>query len=71
MSDQIQGDDFPVVSPYKFILVNDQTGETVCDLVTEYVSDRDIEDSPDIWASDEAAHEALEVLGYSVKVVKK
>ena len=76
MSDKIQGDDFPVVcpatSPYKFVLVNDLIGEDVCDLKAEFVPDEiDANFLPDVWSSDEAAHEALGVLGYSVKVVKK
>jgi len=75
MSDKIQGDDFPVVVPrtypYRFVLVNDLIGEDVCDLSAEFVADDDYDDLPDVWSSDAAAHEALGVLGYSVKVVKK
>jgi hypothetical protein len=75
----MNGDDFPVVgpptSPYKFILVCDQTGEKVCDLCAEFVPDDGPQyteaDLPDVWSSDHAHSEALEVLGYSVKVVKK
>lgn len=71
MNPTSNGDDFPVVEPaesqYKFILVNDQTGETVCDLDTEFESDVVAGSCP----SDAANYEALQRLGYSVKVVKK
>lgn len=75
----MRGDDFPVTggfplpddineSPeYKFILVNDQTGDHICDLETEFV--RDSVDAAcyimEVYA------EALYKLGYNVKVVKK
>jgi len=58
---------------YRFILVNDQTGERI-DLSTEFVSDYDLDEDgscPDVWSSDAAQDEALTVLGYSVKIVKK
>ena len=75
----MNGDDFPVVVPrtypYRFVLVNDQTGEDVCDLNAEFVPDEigphDDCDLPDVWSIESAQSEALEVLGYSVKVVKK
>jgi hypothetical protein len=58
---------------YRFVLVNDQTGERT-DLSTEFVSDYNLDDDgscPDVWSSDAAQDEALTVLGYSVKIVKK
>jgi len=74
------GDDFPVTggfplpsdieSEYKFILVGPDD-EWVCDLATEFTPDEGETDLPDVWASESAAHEALECLNYSVKVVKK
>lgn len=76
------GDDFPVTggfplpsdidTEYKFILVGPDD-EWVCDLASEFVPDETgcSTDSPDVWSSDEAAHEALACLNYSVKVVKK
>lgn len=85
----MSGDDFPVTggfplpddideSPeYKFILVNDQTGDHICDLDTRFVRDEGIfetegyPDCPDVWSSDAACAEALYKLGYNVKVVKK
>lgn len=80
----MSGDDFPVTggfplpddineSPeYKFILVGPD-GEWVCDLASEFVPDEAgySTDCPDAWSSEEAAHEALACLNYSVKVVKK
>jgi hypothetical protein len=63
---------------YRFVLVNDQTGESF-DLRTEFVPDEPDADGnwpcplsscPDVWSSDSAHAEALEHLGYSVKVVK-
>lgn len=56
---------------YRFVLVNDQTGESF-DLDTRLVCDEGIDDDscPDVWSSDSAHAEALEHLGYSVKVVK-
>ena len=79
MNPTSNGDDFPVTVPrtypYRFVLVNDLIGEDVCDLNAEFIPDEigpsDDYDLPDVWSSDEAAHEALGVLGYSVKVVKK
>jgi hypothetical protein len=63
MNPTSNGDNFPVVepaeSPYRFVLVDNSDGNIFCHLTTEYVSDRDIEDSPDVWASNEAACEAL------------
>ena len=61
---------------YKFILVNDQTGDLICDLETPFVPDKESEDDgyldcPDVWSSDAACAEALYKLGYNVKVVKK
>lgn len=57
---------------YRFVLVNDQTGERT-DLSTEFVSDYNLDDDgscPDVWSSDAAQDEALTILGYSVKIVK-
>ncbi len=81
----MRGDDFPVTggfplpddineSPeYKFVLVNDQTGDHICDLDTEFVPEESngSGDSCDVWSSDAACAEALYKLGYNVKVVKK
>lgn len=82
----MSGDDFPVTggfplpsdidTEYKFILVNDQTGDHICDLDTEFVPDNESKadgylDCPDVWSSDAACAEALYKLGYNVKVVKK
>ena len=77
MSEEIQGDDFPVVVPrtypYRFVLVDNSDGNGFCNLEAEFVPDEIgvDSDSPDVWSSDAAAHEALAILGYSVKVVKK
>lgn len=80
------GDDFPVTggfplpsdidTEYKFVLVNDQTGERLCDLDSEFTRDEGCEtegylDCPDVWSAESAYSEALSRLGYSVKVVKK
>lgn len=80
------GDDFPVTggfplpsdidTEYKFVLVNDQTGERLCDLEARFVSDEECEvegymDCPDVWSAESAYCEALSRVGYSVKVVKK
>ena len=84
----MRGDDFPVTggfplpddineSPeYKFVLVNDQTGDHICDLDTRFVRDKEWEtegyfDCPDVLSSNAARAEALCKLGYNVKVVKK
>lgn len=84
------GDDFPVTGgfplpsdiddyadpEYKFVLVNDQTGERLCDLEARFVRDEECEvegymDCPDVWSAESAYCEALSRVGYSVKVVKK
>lgn len=76
MENSMNGDDFPMPE-YKFILVNDQTGDHICDLDTEFVrdsvydGDEEYSDRPDVWSSDAACAEALYKLGYNVKVVKK
>ena len=75
----MNGDDFPVVVPrtypYRFVLVDNSDGNGFCNLEAEFVPDEigtsDDCDLPDVWSSDAAAHEALAILGYSVKVVKK
>lgn len=62
----------PEEPEYRFVLVNEQTGEST-DLSTEFVSDYNLDDDgscPDVWSSDAAQDEALSVLGYSVKIVK-
>jgi hypothetical protein len=62
----------PEEPEYRFVLVNDKTGERI-DLSTEFVSDYNLDDDgscPDVWSSDAAQDEALSVLGYSVKIVK-
>lgn len=61
---------------YKFILVNDQTGERLYDLDTIFVRDNGCDvngwrDCPDSLSIESASTEALQLLGYSVKVVKK
>lgn len=57
---------------YRFVLVNDQTGESF-DLDTRHVCNDGIgkDSRPDIWSSCSARNEALDRLGYSVKVVRK
>ena len=84
------GDDFPVTGgfplpsdiddcdkpKYKFVLVNDQSGERIAELDTLFVEDGEMttqgyEDCPDVWSSEGAYAEALQILGYKVKVVKK
>lgn len=79
MENSMNDDDFPVPE-YKFILVNDQTGDHICDLDTRFVRDEGVTDMletdgypdcPDVWSSDAACAEALYKLGYNVKVVKK
>ena len=82
------GDDFPVTGgfplpsdiddckpKYKFVLVNDQTGEHIQELDTLFVPDDEMtsegyEDCPNVWSSMNAYAKALGILGYNVKVVK-
>jgi hypothetical protein len=56
---------------YRFVLVNDQTGESF-DLDTRHVCNDGIgkDSRPDVWSSCSARNEALDRLGYSVKIVK-
>lgn len=57
---------------YRFVLVNDQTGESA-DLNTKFVSDFSLEENgrlPTIRSFNQAIYDALRTLGHSVKVVK-
>lgn len=59
---------------YCFILVNDQTGETVQELNAAFEQDVEYSTDPSMPTDvsfDNATYEALANLGYRVKVVKK
>ena len=62
------------MSKWKFVLINDKTGESQ-DLETEFVADEETREAeeygcPHVWSSDSAQYEALERLGYHITVVE-